>query len=569
MAVSLIPVLPPVVVPDYLVCDKIGSGGYADVYKAYKRSSGGRECVAIKAVLRSTLSPGSTESLLTEIRLLKRLNHDHIVQLKDFMYDTNYIYIVMEYCAGGDLSHFIKSKHRLPENACQRFLQQLASALKYMRDENVSHFDLKPQNILLASRKNPVLKIGDFGLAQLMPESESASKVKGSPLYMAPEILLEKKYDAKVDLWSVGVILYECLFGNAPYSSATMEELIQRIKSDKQIKLPPNTSVSPKCQDLLVRCLERDPHKRIEFEEFFQHPFVDLEHKPSPANMEKARNLLKQAVELDERQEYETALVLYTESLLYLVPNIHVEPDAQRKHALRQRVAGYLDRTEQLKCLLSQQGISCPSVDIPSLPHIPTGDQPEPNVVRATLRTSSSQEHDHHLLEVNELLKLSSTTPTMSDALEIAISGEHYEQEGSFSIALEKYELALGKLLNLLSSEPVGRRRDLLISVIKRWMGQAEEIKRLVHVAQSKLAEDIAPASEAKGGSAKGKKEENGGHKSSEKKKTDKTKQYKKKEKNPDSSITVLSPFSGIVVSASSTSRILSEADYEKNCSIQ
>ncbi|KAF2353564.1 MIT protein [Trinorchestia longiramus] len=469
--------LPPVKIADYVVCEKIGCGGYADVYRAYKKPPAPKEFVAIKAVSRSNLSTGATDNLITEIRLLKRLKHEHIVQLEDFLCDENYVYIVMEYCGGGDLSHFIRSRHRLPEMACQRFLQQLASALKYMRDENVSHFDLKPQNILLASRKNPVVKIADFGLAQHMPDSESMSKIKGSPLYMAPEILLEKQYDAKVDLWSVGVILYECLFGKAPYSSATMEELVQRIQTDRQIKIPPNASISANCHDLLVRCLERDPAKRIDFDEFFKHPFVDLEHRPCAKSFEKARNLLVQATDMDQKQEYAEALELYLESLQYLVPAIYVESDPSRKLAMRQSAKKYLDRTEMLKKRLSDSGeFTSNNVSFPTLV---SQDESERCIKMQHNRLFSHQLNAHQQ-NVEELLSLASTTATMSGAIDIAKSAELYEHEGSYSIALDKYELALGKLLSLLQDEPHGRRRELLLEVVKHWMEQAEQIKSIL-----------------------------------------------------------------------------------------
>ncbi|KAG0729196.1 Serine/threonine-protein kinase ULK3 [Chionoecetes opilio] len=184
-------------IPDYVFAEKIGSGNYADVYKAYKKGKT-REVVAVKCVLQSSLSRTALNNLESEIKILKKLKHEHIVQMLDFVWDDRYVYIIMEYCSGGDLSTFVKSKLRLPENVCQRFLQQLAAALQYMREQNVSHFDLKPSNILLKSRKNHVLKIGDFGLAQHMPEDDTSSAIKGSPLYMAPEIVLNHTYDAKV-----------------------------------------------------------------------------------------------------------------------------------------------------------------------------------------------------------------------------------------------------------------------------------------------------------------------------------------------------------------------------------
>lgn len=178
----------------------------------------------------------------------------------------------MEYCDGGDLSSFIKKRHKLPEQICRKFLQQLAFALRYLRNNNVSHMDLKPQNLLLMKKPQLTLKVGgsfyisdfffffnlfkflyslkilddiyftisfilDFGFAQYLSNSEQKFAIRGSPLYMAPEILFKRKYDARVDLWSVGVIMYECLFGKAPYSSGSFQELIEKIKDCRSIEV--------------------------------------------------------------------------------------------------------------------------------------------------------------------------------------------------------------------------------------------------------------------------------------------------------------------------------------------
>ncbi|KAG0729197.1 Serine/threonine-protein kinase ULK3 [Chionoecetes opilio] len=122
------------------------------------------------------------------------------------------------------------------------------------------------------------------------------------PEYEVDEQMLA---EPEVDLWSVGVILYECLFGKAPYSSRTLDELIEKIKREKPVEVPSGANITPECRDLLTKCLERDVSKRIEFEAFFCHPFMDLEHKPGPDSMNKATQLLTTAVNLDECKEYE------------------------------------------------------------------------------------------------------------------------------------------------------------------------------------------------------------------------------------------------------------------------
>ena len=231
----------------------------------------------------SSLSDGSRENLITEIRLLRSLNHKYIVTLEDFFWDDKNIYIVLEYCNAGSLSTFIRSKKSLPEATCKYFLRQLAAAVQYMRSNDICHFDLKPQNLLLTKvgTNNVCLKVADFGFAQHLKLGEINMQLKGSPLYMAPEIVLKHQYDARADLWSIGVILYECLFGRAPYSSKTLEELLMRIRSCEKINLPPNSRISKECEDLLSCLLQHDPSKRISFKDFFNHAFLDLKTFPS------------------------------------------------------------------------------------------------------------------------------------------------------------------------------------------------------------------------------------------------------------------------------------------------
>lgn len=98
---------------------------------------------------------------------------------------------------------------------------------------------------------------------------------------MAPEILLDRRYDPSADLWSIGCILYECLFGWAPYRSNTIEELLNKVKIKQAIDMSGSEKLSTACEDLLARLLVHDPAKRIRFEDFFNHDFLDMEHEPT------------------------------------------------------------------------------------------------------------------------------------------------------------------------------------------------------------------------------------------------------------------------------------------------
>lgn len=110
---------------------------------------------------------------------------------------------------------------------------------------------------------------------------------------MAPEILLNHSYDPSADLWSIGVILYECIVGHAPYSSKTLDEVLQKIKTKQKILIPPNVKISAECRDIILRLLKHTPNDRISFQEFFDHQFLDLKYGANDdVSLIEIRNLL-------------------------------------------------------------------------------------------------------------------------------------------------------------------------------------------------------------------------------------------------------------------------------------
>ena len=209
----------------------------------------------------------------------------------------------MEYCNGGDLADYIQQKHTLGEVAIQHFFMQIAKALKAMHSKGIVHRDLKPQNILLCkpvNKTNPAptemtVKLADFGFARFLNDGVMAGTLCGSPMYMAPEVIMSHQYDAKADLWSIGTIIYQCLVGSAPFVEKTPQALKMFYEKHRDLcpKIP--DSCSPPLRDLLLRLLKRNAKDRIEFgnfgfvvlnlkyylsEDFFEHPFLT---NPLPA----------------------------------------------------------------------------------------------------------------------------------------------------------------------------------------------------------------------------------------------------------------------------------------------
>ena len=453
----------------------LGSGTYSTVHKGIDKRT--RELVAIKILERKRIIRGSfsIDNLIQEIELLKKLQHKYIVKMEDFCWDSQNIYIIMELCEVS-LSAFIKKRQRLSESTCRIFVRMLAEAMKYLRANNVCHFDLKPQNLLLTRPTHSssfVLKICDFGFAQHLSLEEVNDTIKGSPLYMAPEIILKHKYDPRADLWSIGVILYECLFGKAPYSSRSIQELLDKVKSLQKIEIPPNTKISTECEDLLTRLLQHDPDRRITFDEFFNHDFVDLKHAPNNKNMEKAIEIVTQAVEEDNKQNYSKAYHLYCEGLTYFVPLIDAA-DGSKKTALRARALSYLKRAEEIKHSIMFPNQQQEKAECSEQP------QQQCQSQKITLPRVSVRQALEPSQQYKDLYQKCFSHPQLRNGLEIAQQAEFYAYERKLEVSLETYTRALGILVPLLNQEVDGERKKLLHKQILEWMKEAESIKSII-----------------------------------------------------------------------------------------
>lgn len=387
--------------------------------------------------------------MINEISILKKLQHKFIVQMIDFQWDNNFIYLIFEFCPGGELSTIIHLSRCFPEEIVQHFLQQLASALQFLRWNNISHLDLKPQNILISGIsfvtllnelnsfkvwRNVVLKIADFGFAQHLSDQEISTSFRGSPLYMAPEILLGHEYDARVDLWSIGVILYQCLFGQTPYHCTSTDDLVHKFKTNQiKISFPSKPKISSNCRDLLKRLLEFDPKVRISFDAFFQHPFIDLEHMPTPESYSKAQQILSEAIQEDHNEHYLQAFYLYRDAIFYLMPlykwgDLSKPFSTYNQESMKTRIAQYMERAEWL-----QQKCGLKSID--------------PKVMTQIQQVYNSID-----------------------------SAQEYYSKDLLNQSLSEYECAIEKALKILKKSDKVVRTEFF-GEINNWMSDAEYVK--------------------------------------------------------------------------------------------
>lgn len=257
---------------------KIGKGAFSSVYKGINLKN--NQTVAIKKI-NSDLISKMKNYIKREIKVMNNLNHKNVLKLYNVIYENNNIYLILEYCKYGDLSLFLKNK-KLKESVVKGFLYQIVSGLKYLHKKNIFHRDLKPQNILVDNNFN--LKITDFTFAKENMEENMSQTMCGSPLYMAPEILNYQEYNSKTDLWSVGIIMYEMLIGSTPYKAKNIVKLVKNIK-ERDVIIPKNIKLSSICKHLLFSLLEKDPKKRLSWDELFNHPwFKNYKYKTNLYN---------------------------------------------------------------------------------------------------------------------------------------------------------------------------------------------------------------------------------------------------------------------------------------------
>jgi len=265
----------------------IGSGSFSHVYLGkcknaaiIKKYSLEEKFVAIKKIEIKKLSSSTKHIVSTEIEIMRSIcadPHPNIVQCYDIIENiaNKCAYIVMEYCDSGDLASLIKKP--IKEKFVQFYFSQLTNGLRYLFDHNIIHRDIKPLNILLTNNKK-ILKIADFGFAKRKIENSLYDTICGSPLYMAPEIVSRQLYNEQTDLWSVGIILYEMLFGVNPFNNCKrMVDLIESINDE--IEIPPsstiNIDVSEECLVFLRLLLQKDVRRRITLDDYFEHSWVN------------------------------------------------------------------------------------------------------------------------------------------------------------------------------------------------------------------------------------------------------------------------------------------------------
>ena len=251
----------------YKIEEKVGEGSFGQVYRARRRLDG--EIVGFKVIRKQGRSLTELKNLRQEREIQRDLDHPYIIKMLDSFETNDEIVVVTEY-AIGDLYKLIKECGSVPEKFAQSVAGCLVSALYYLHSMGLLHRDLKPQNILVKS--DGVVKLCDFGFARTVNvESVVVRSIKGTPLYMAPEMFEHEFYDHTADLWSLGCIIYELIVGAPPFKTNSVLLLFNMIRHT-EIKWPEDVSES--CISFLQGLLKKNPKERLTWPHLLDHDFV-------------------------------------------------------------------------------------------------------------------------------------------------------------------------------------------------------------------------------------------------------------------------------------------------------
>ena len=260
----------------YEIRQVLGKGKFGLVKLGIHRGNGRK--VAIKIINKKLVTAIDVQQVKTEIDILKIAKHPNIIQLYDVLENENYIYIIMEYCAGGDLFSYIEKRgFRLPETRAAEIIHKLSTAVFFLHEYGVVHRDLKPENILMTDNSpNADIRLVDFGLGKIIGPGEMCTDPFGTFSYVAPEVLKEKPYSFKVDLFAIGIIAYLLVAGFLPFDHETSEKEIARQTVYEPTPFPTSVwkNISNEARAFVDNLLQKNPEKRMGIQEVLQHKWL-------------------------------------------------------------------------------------------------------------------------------------------------------------------------------------------------------------------------------------------------------------------------------------------------------
>ena len=259
----------------YKIIKLLGEGSFGKAYLA-KCDDQEEKKYVIKQIIMDGMTDQDKKDTLNEAIILKKLDHPNIIKFKEVFLQkkpSEALNIVTEYADGGDLGQKIEEQKKQPfsESQILDYITQICLALQHIHKKKIIHRDLKSGNVFLM--KSGIVKLGDFGIAKgLLITGDKAKTMVGTPYYLSPEIITNKPYDSKSDIWALGVLLYELMTFKMPFNAVSLPLLSIKIK--RGVYNPPPNTYSSEIRDLLKKCLTLEPEKRPSINEILKLPLI-------------------------------------------------------------------------------------------------------------------------------------------------------------------------------------------------------------------------------------------------------------------------------------------------------
>ena len=259
----------------YDIKQKLGKGKFGLVKLGINKET--KDKVAVKVMNKNNMDSSDLELVRTEIEILKICQHPYIIKLYDIFENVDYIYIIMEYCPGGDLFSYLQKRNfLLPEEKVAIIIYKLCKAIFYVHSYGIAHRDIKPENVLLTSDdENADIRLLDFGLSKIVGPGQKCTEPYGTLTYCAPEIILDKPYIKTVDSWSLGVMTYLMLSGELPFNGKDQHDLAKNVVYSK-LNFENNPiwkEISSEAKDFIIKLLDKNLKTRIEMKVALEHPW--------------------------------------------------------------------------------------------------------------------------------------------------------------------------------------------------------------------------------------------------------------------------------------------------------
>ena len=289
---------------EYDIEKPIGKGGFRTVYKTtYKET---KKVYALKVIDKSILNnEEQIKNIINEINIMNELDSPNLLRLVTNFEDENRIYIILPLCSNGQLFDILhKPIRKIKESIIKKYLYQSIEAINYLHKKKIIHRDIKPENILIDNDDNALLS--DYGIATHCKEGETRNTYCGTDEYLAPEVIRGEPYNEKIDIWAIGILIYECVspsrktpFNKLDFLERTKDNKDYLIRTDKQLKIKYDYDFNPVAKNLIEKILKINPNERLPIDDILKHTFfndVNLEIKNEIFNYDKIEDNKKDKI---------------------------------------------------------------------------------------------------------------------------------------------------------------------------------------------------------------------------------------------------------------------------------